>query len=118
MVEKGIAGDSGPIAILLEEHENGRRRVRAIEEALELNTATNRRESIATVNENLQAYIAMLRKHVLRENEVLYPMADQLFTAQDEEELIQAFDQVEADEMGEGTHEKYHQMAHDLMHGK
>jgi len=28
--------------------------------------------------------------------------------------LVKAFDQVEAEEIGEGVHEKYHQLAHEL----
>jgi hemerythrin-like domain-containing protein len=58
-----------------------------------------------------------LRAHIDKENNILFPMADQLFTPKDQEELIEAFEKVEAEEMGEGVHEKYHQLAHDLAKG-
>jgi hypothetical protein len=32
-----------------------------------------------------------------------------------QQELNRAFEKVEAEEMGEGAHEKYHQLAHELM---
>lgn len=35
-------------------------------------------------------------------------MADRMFKPQDQKALIEAFDKVEAEEMGEGIHEKYH----------
>jgi hypothetical protein len=37
-----------------------------------------------------------------------------LFTAEDRRALAEAFDRVEAEEMGAGVHEKYHQLAHEL----
>ena len=45
---------------------------------------------------------------------MLYPMADRLFTATDQRELWEAFEKVETEEIGEGVHEKYHQLAHTL----
>ena len=56
----------------------------------------------------------MLRAHINKEDNILYPMADQLFTAEDQTALNEAFEQVEAQEMGEGVHEKYHRLAHEL----
>jgi hemerythrin-like domain-containing protein len=55
----------------------------------------------------------MLRAHIDKENSILYPIADRVFTAEDQQELMEAFDRVEAEEMGEGTHERYHQLAHE-----
>ena len=41
-------------------------------------------------------------------------MADQLLSAKDDQALFEAFEKIEAEEMGEGVHEKYHQLAHNL----
>jgi hemerythrin-like domain-containing protein len=41
-------------------------------------------------------------------------MADKIFTEKDQQSLSDAFDKVEAEEMGEGVHEKYHKLAHEL----
>jgi len=62
----------------------------------------------------LSTYARLLRAHIAKEDNVLYPMADQLFTAEDQRSLTEAFDRVEAEETGEGVHEKYHQLAHKL----
>jgi hemerythrin-like domain-containing protein len=56
-----------------------------------------------------------LRAHIDKEDNVLYPMADRLFTPEDQRALTKAFEKVEAEEIGEGVHEKYHQLAHDLV---
>jgi hypothetical protein len=41
-------------------------------------------------------------------------MADRVFTAADQSDLAAAFARVEKEETGEGVHEKYHQIAHEL----
>jgi hemerythrin-like domain-containing protein len=116
MQERGMPGDTGPIAVMLHEHQEGRKKVAAMAEAL-IPAKNNNTSAIASVKENLFAYIELLRAHIDKEDNILFPMADQLFTAQDKKELMEAFEKVEAEEMGEGVHEKYHQLAHDLAKG-
>lgn len=113
MQERGMPLHSGPIAVMLQEHDEGRRLVRAVAEALP-GAQSGDAEAIAAVKNNLSTYARLLRAHIAKEDNVLYPMADQLFTAEDQRSLTEAFDRVEAEETGEGVHEKYHQLAHKL----
>lgn len=113
LVEHGLPGDSGPIAAMLHEHELGRARLRAVDQALP-DAAQGDDAEAQVVADNLQGYAELLRQHITKEDEVLYPLADQLLTPEDQQELDQAFEKVEAEEMGEGTHERYHEMAHKL----
>jgi hypothetical protein len=41
-------------------------------------------------------------------------MADRLLTPKERRDMVKAFDLVEAEEISEGVHEKYHQLAHEL----
>lgn len=113
MHEKGMADDRGPIAVMLQEHERGRQRVKAIGEALTQAKAGDSRAK-ETLAVNLCAYIEHLQTHIDKENNVLFPMADQLFTPEDQRALVEAFEKHEAEEIGEGVHEKFHQLAHEL----
>jgi len=113
MEERGVPAEGGPIGVMLREHDEGRRRLRAVAEALP-GAAGQDPVALAIVSENLEAYTHLLRAHIGKEDKVLYPMADKLFTPQDQQELSEAFDRVEAEEMGAGVHEKYHQLAHEL----
>ena len=70
--------------------------------------------AIATVALNLRAYIGLLHDHIDKENNMIFPLAEGLFTPEDQRELLEAFEKVEAEEIGEGVHEKYHQLAHEL----
>jgi len=116
MQERGMSGESGPIGVMLQEHEEGRQSVRAIAKALP-SAEKGDSSAIASVRSNLQAYIELLRAHIDKEDNVLYPMADRLLTSADQQTLGEAFEQVEAQEMGDGIHERYHQLAHDLADG-
>lgn len=113
MQEKGMPKDSGPIAVMLKEHEFGRNKLRAVAEALP-QAGKGDISATAKIMENLSEYTKMLRAHIAKEDNVLYPMGDKIFTEEDQTSLSEAFDKVEKEEMGEGVHEKYHKLAHDL----
>ena len=66
------------------------------------------------VRDNLAAYVKLLKEHITKEDNVLFAMADKILTAGDQTALSEAFEKAETDEMGEGTHEKYHQLAQEL----
>ena len=112
MQERGMPVHGGPISVMLQEHEEGRRLVRAAAEALPRAAAGDTRAATALAT-NLLAFVRLLRAHIDKEDNVLYPMADQILTATDQADLAAAFERVEAEEMGEGTHERYHQLAHE-----
>ena len=113
MKEKGMPDNSGPIFVMLTEHNQGRSRLNAIAEVL--GTASEGSASaIQTVIDNLSGYVELLRNHILKEDNILFPAADKMFTPEDQKELMVSFEKVEAEEIGVGIHEKYHQIAHDL----
>mgnify|MGYP005839600127 CR=1 FL=1 len=113
MGQRGMPTDSGPIAVMLYEHDEGRARVRAVADALPQATQGDA-TAITTVTANLLAYTQLLRAHIDKEDNILYPMADRLFTPADQQALTEAFERVEAEEIGAGVHERYHQLAHEL----
>jgi len=114
MQERGMPAERGPIASMLHEHDEGRALVSAVDEALP-KAESGDPEAITAVQNSLRTYAAFLRAHINKEDQVLFPVADQLLTPEDQEMLVAAFDQVEAEEIGEGIHDRYHQWAHDLV---
>lgn len=109
LVQRGMPQDEGPIAVMLSEHNQGRAHVRAI--FAELEKGTPDRMAVAA---DLEAFVDLLRAHIGKEDNVLFPMADELLTEQDQVGLEAEFERVEVEELGEGVHEKYHQLAHEL----
>lgn len=103
----GMPMNSGPLAVMLRDHEQGHAHVRAITEAVG-KTGNPSADTVRKVKHELSEYAALLRGHIDKEDNVLYPMADRLLNAPKQKALVEAFDRVESEEMGEGVHEKYH----------
>jgi hemerythrin-like domain-containing protein len=87
MVKAGVPSEGGPIAVMLEEHVEGRRLVTA----MDLGTGAAR---IAACG----AYISLLRAHIEKENEIVFPLADAVLDEQAMQGLRREFDVVEAEQ--------------------
>jgi hemerythrin-like domain-containing protein len=111
--QRGMSRDVGPIAVMLTEHQHGRNRIKAVAEALP-KARTGDRAALRQVRENLAAYVKLLKEHISKEDNVLFAMADKVLTNQDQTALSAAFEKTEAEEIGEGVHEKYHRLAGEL----
>jgi hemerythrin-like domain-containing protein len=111
--ERGMSLDRGPLAVMLTEHEEGRRHIRAMVESVP-GAANGEGQAVDTFIEHAEAYVALLRQHIQKEDTVLYPMAENLLSAQDDERLEEGFEAIERDEMGEGTHQKYHRWVEEM----
>ncbi len=95
---KGLTRDQGPVGVMLAEHDVGRGHVRGMSEAIE-NAAPQAFVAHA------RAYLELLGDHIAKEDDVLFPMADQLMTPVEAEELMSEFEGVE--EELEEAHHKY-----------
>ena len=107
--ERGMPVDGGPIAMMLMEHEEGRAHVRDAAAQFEKWSAGDT-EAGEAMADALQAYIMLLREHIYKEDNILYPMGDRVMSEEDDRRLVAEFDEVEENEMGPGVHEKYHAM--------
>ena len=105
MEKYGIPRDAGPTAVMRHEHEVGRAHVRRMDDAT---TAFDRGELVAAGRFSFEAraYVELLREHISKEDEILFPMADEMLPAAVHDELLRGFEHAEAD-MGEGTHETF-----------
>jgi hemerythrin-like domain-containing protein len=113
MEAAGSPRQCGPTAVMLREHGLGRLRVREMATAIDA-AAAGDAGALQRFVENARAYIELLREHIEKEDHCLFPMANQLLTEKDQQALTAAFGRVEAEEMGEGTHETYLKLANAL----
>ena len=109
--ERGVPRQ-GPIGVMLHEHEQGRAHIRAMLQAS--TDAAGNAESLRLFAEHATQYTALLRQHIQKEDNVLFRMAEQVLTQEDDRRLVEGFEAIEREEIGEGVHEKYHQWAHEL----
>lgn len=107
MMERGISGEVGPIAVMMREHQDGRAHVRKLAGLTRDGYSDAQRKAIIRIG---RAYIDLLSKHIQKEDNVLYPLADEILEKEDKEELEKGFEDVEEKVMGPGVHERYHHM--------
>lgn len=75
--ERGMPRDQGPIAVMLHEHRLGRGFVKQMGDALP-GARGGDGEALTTMVNAGRGYINLLRGHILKEDNVLFMMADQL----------------------------------------
>ena len=109
----GLPSQGGPVGVMLYEHEEGRKYTRGMREAA-IKLDGGDKAAQAAVVQNARAYSKLLRQHILKENNVLFPMADKLIPADEQDRVYEGFEQVEHEETGEGVHEKYLALAERL----
>lgn len=89
-------GVGSPLAVFLEEHEEGRGYLKTLESAA---PAVERAAAA-------RRYVGLLRDHIERENGVLFPMADGVLSPDEHAELARRYAEVEARVVGPGVHER------------
>ena len=111
-LEERDAAAGGPVSVMLSEHEVGREAIRAIDAALpDVDESEAARTAVAG---NLALYAHLLRLHINKENQVLFPLAERILSDQEQEMLAAEFERIEEEETGAGVHERYRELAHTL----
>ena len=111
---QGFPREGGPTGVMLHEHEQGRACVRGMAESLEA-AAAGDPAALERFAANAGEYVSLLRDHIYKEDHILFALADRVLSADDQQRLLDGFGKVEAEEMGAGTHERYHALAHELI---
>ncbi|MDP2854031.1 MAG: hemerythrin domain-containing protein [Smithellaceae bacterium] len=112
LTKVGIPQD-GPIAVMLFEHEMGRKYIRVMTDAFERHKLKDASAAPA-IAQNAQDYIALLTDHIDKENNILFAMADDRLSEKAQEELFDGFEKIEESRIGVGKHEEFHALLHKL----
>lgn len=107
LVSKGFSKDTGPIALLIEEHEVGRHLTQAMKQALEKYMGGDEKAS-ENVVKNAMEYVKLMRQHIHKEDSKLFPVVNKAIPADQQQEMYAIFTQVEYDRDGEELQAKYH----------
>jgi hemerythrin-like domain-containing protein len=107
LAKKGMPVHGGPIGVMLHEHEEGRQLARQMKELASAYEKGDREAGKGWASA-ARRYAQLLREHILKENQVLFPMAEGILSPAEEEALAAQFEQLEIEKMGRGTHERLH----------
>ena len=101
--EVGIKNQNGPIAIMLTQHKQGREFIRQMQQSVE-NKIINKQAFVNAAS----SYVNLLRNHIEKEDTILFPMSDTKLSASMQKKLLNDFESLEKNVIGEGKHEELH----------
>jgi hemerythrin-like domain-containing protein len=113
IVASGMPASEGPVPVMLHEHEQARALTRGMRSAakhLEQGDSQARRQVAA----NALGYVALLHDHIAKEDEVLFPMADQMLSEERHAEVLKGFDRIEQEDLKQGEHDRFLALARRL----
>jgi len=107
--ERGLRADFGPVAMMLRDHRMFR-------------TCTERMVSVLETSDRVTPkfladaaeYVNELRLHIAKENEILFPMGENLLSSDDENQLQIRFNEIEDQLGGDDTVKHFQQLVHSL----
>jgi hemerythrin-like domain-containing protein len=108
LTKAGVADKGGPIGVMLSEHTKGRQLIKAMEEAMASTP------HYARFVESAGEYSTLLKAHIQKENNVLFPTAEKVLTGTQLEGIYDQFEEHEEKVIGQGRHEKLHEMLKEL----
>lgn len=94
--KKGIPRDGGPIGVMLYEHEQCRKHVRSIKDAL-ADADSGNSDAVKIILDQGQQFLDLLRAHIGKENNVLFDMADNIVQGEDLSNLANEYAQAESE---------------------
>ena len=114
MVDHGFPRDVGPIPVMLREHDQGRSLVSVLE-GLAKQPATWSEQDRDTLARTVREFTALLRQHIQKEDQILYPMADTRLPEPVKEEMSRRFQAFEEQQTSSGEHQRLHTLADALI---
>ncbi len=112
MEERGFSSAGGPTAVMRSEHRLGRQHLHVMEENLELAEAGDP-DALTRFVDAAWEYVTLLREHILKEDNCLFPMADRFLSGPDQTALLERFEAAE-DGGHAGKHARYVALADKL----
>lgn len=99
--EVGVKNQNGPIGIMLAQHKQGRELIQQMQNSI-INKIINKNAFVGAAS----SYVSLLRNHIEKENTILFPMSDTKLSASKQKELLNNFENLEKNVIGEGKHEE------------
>lgn len=103
LVQKGIPNEGGPVGEMLQDHAQGRGYISQMSHCLD-------KKDIFGFNNAAVQYRDLLHRHIDKEGNVLFQMADNVIDESEQDILFGKFEKFEEYVIGHGVHENLHAM--------
>ena len=109
MEAAGVPREGGPIAVMLSEHDRGRRLTAEMNQFVQAFGSGETNSLLVFTTPALQ-YSDLLKSHIWKENNVLFPLADERLPDHEHQRISGEFERLEREKIGPGKHEAFHKM--------
>lgn len=106
MAEKGFSMQQGPIGVMMMEHEEGRKFVRGMAENID-RIKNGDHGALSHVYTNMTGYAELLANHIGKEDNILFRMADNVLTSDDNQSLLGLFRDIDTGADSKITSQEY-----------
>jgi hemerythrin-like domain-containing protein len=114
MLERGFPRETGPLAVMYHEHALGRTRVGALR-GLGEGVGPFSPVEVQIAVESSSSFVELLRAHILKEDGILYPMAERLLTGPELDALLTELEGFEKVMRADGSLDRFHGLADALV---
>jgi hemerythrin-like domain-containing protein len=87
-------GGCGPVGVMLMEHKQGREYVQGMVDNI-MAYEKGDEAALKKVYQNMLGYADLLKNHIFKENNILFRMADNAFSENDQKMLLEQFNKIE-----------------------
>jgi hypothetical protein len=113
LAQRGVPSEGGPVAVMLAEHGQARELVDRIDAAAKGYVGGDRGR-LGELKAAFGAYATLNKQHYWKENDILYPLANRVFSPEDAAEVLDEIDEIEQ-ELGPGARERYWKLADEIV---
>jgi hemerythrin-like domain-containing protein len=113
MIDNGFPKEQGPLAVMLHEHDVGRGFVETLAEKSSIERSWSE-EDRSQIVESARGFGALLRSHILKEDQILYPMARNALPPDVMTVVDQTCAEIDARSDGSGERENFRTLANQL----
>jgi hemerythrin-like domain-containing protein len=106
MEAAGFSRQGGPLAVMLHEHDVGRACVGRMANAIE-RAGSGDQDALRAFSDSATQFVAMLRGHIHKEDNILYPMADDVLSQASQDRLVADFARAEEAQGGRAARDGF-----------
>lgn len=110
----GFSRESGPVGVMLIEHDNGREYIQGMRTAV-ADYKSGNSDTLKKFAVNASYYIQLMNDHIYKENNILYPMADMHLSQDAQATMLDDFAAIEKDRIGLGMADEYQRRIYELL---
>jgi hemerythrin-like domain-containing protein len=103
--ERGVPLENGPLALIMDEHRKGLRKLVSVRETLAKGAVE--KETAAGLHSEFMEYLSFMRQHIQKEEQRIFNVARTLLDSEDMAWLQREFAEVEREYIGSARHKQY-----------